>query len=112
MLRKIYFEIKITGVELLAEKKGDENALINGEWIFNVPVTVNKKDIKECIIPNLTEKQKKFVYANEADVLNVALFGMTAKEWRNSNPNISGNIRDSADILHLVILSNLENLNA
>ena len=59
-------------------------------------------------------KQKKFIYAEEADVLNVALFGMTAKEWRINNPDIAdkGNIRDYTDLLHLVILSNLENTNA
>ena len=68
--------------------------------------------IKEFIVPSLTEKQKKFVYANEADVLNVALFGMTAKEWRDKNSNLEGNIRDYTDILHLVVLANLENLNA
>ena len=53
-----------------------------------------------------------FVYANEADVINVALFGMTAKEWREKNPNLNGNIRDYTDIIHLVVLSNLEVLNA
>ncbi len=68
--------------------------------------------IKENIVPKLTEKQKQFVYANEADVINVALFGMTAKEWREQNPNLSGNIRDYTDILHLIVLSNLEVLNA
>ena len=68
--------------------------------------------IKESIIPKLIEKAKTFVYANEADVINVALFGMTAKEWRNKNPSLDGNIRDYADILHLVILSNLEVLNS
>lgn len=62
----------------------------------------------------LTEKQKKFIYAEEADVLNVVLFGMTAKEWRENNPSaaISENIRDYADLLQLVVLSNLENINA
>ena len=60
----------------------------------------------------LTEKQKKYVYAEEADVLNVALFGMTAKEWREINPELKGNIRDYTDLLHLVILNNLENINA
>ena len=60
----------------------------------------------------LYEKQKQYVYANEADVLNVALFGMTAKEWRDKNPNLDGNIRDYTDILHLDVLANLENLNA
>ena len=67
--------------------------------------------IKENIVPTLTDKQKKFVYANEADVLNVALFGMTAKEWKNKNPKLDGNIRDYASILQLVVLINLENLN-
>lgn len=52
------------------------------------------------------------MYANEADVINVALFGMTAKEWREKNPELDGNIRDYADILHLIVLSNLEVLNA
>lgn len=76
---------------------------------------VHTDAIKENIIPNLSEKQQKMAYANEADVLNVALFGMTAKEWRKNNPELakSGqNIRDAADLLHLIILSNLENINA
>ena len=62
----------------------------------------------------MTDKQKKFVYAEEADVLNVALFGVTAKEWRENNPKLAdkGNIRDYTDLLHLVILNNLENINA
>ncbi|MDD4036206.1 MAG: KilA-N domain-containing protein [Bacilli bacterium] len=68
--------------------------------------------IKENIVPILTEKQKLFVYANEADVLNVALFGITAKEWRKQNPSLEGNIRDYASVLQLVVLVNLENLNA
>jgi len=70
--------------------------------------------IKNVIIPTLTEKQEKFAYVNEADILNVALFGMTAKEWREQNPELAknGNIRDYTDLLHLVILNNLENINA
>ena len=68
--------------------------------------------IKENLVPTLTEKQKLYVYANEADVLNVALFGMTAKEWKDTNPDLDGNMRDYANILQLVILSNLANLNA
>ena len=59
-----------------------------------------------------TFAHQQYVYANEADVLNVALFGITAKEWRDKNPNLDGNIRDYTDILHLVVLANLENLNA
>ena len=73
---------------------------------------IHTDSIKENIVPKLTEKQKQFVYANEADVINVALFGMTAKEWREANPDLEGNIRDYADILHLIVLSNLEVLNA
>ena len=74
---------------------------------------VHTDAIKNFIVPTLTEKQKKFVYASEADVLNVALFGMTAKEWRTNNPDIAdkGNIRDYTDLLHLIILNNLENIN-
>ena len=68
--------------------------------------------IKENLIPKLTESQKSYAYAREADILNVALFGMTAKEWKDKNPNVSGNMRDYANILQLVILSNLENVNA
>jgi len=73
---------------------------------------IHTDSIKENIVPKLTEKQKQYVYADEADVINVALFGQTAKEWRENNPNLKGNIRDYTDILHLVILSNLEVLNA
>ena len=73
---------------------------------------IHTDSIKENLVPTLTEKQKLFVYANEADVINVALFGMTAKEWRGNNPKLEGNIRDYTDILHLVVLSNLEVLNA
>ena len=73
---------------------------------------IHTDSIKENIIPTLNEKQKLYVYADEADILNVALFGMTAKEWKDKNPTLEGNIRDYANILQLVILSNLENLNS
>ena len=74
---------------------------------------VHTDAIKNYIVPSVSEKQIRYVYASEADVLNVALFGMTAKEWRDRNPDIkNGNIRDYADLLHLIILSNLENINA
>ena len=69
--------------------------------------------IKQNLIPpELTAKQKSFVYAEEADVLNVALFGITAKEWREENPDLKGNLREYATINQLICLSNLENLNA
>ena len=70
--------------------------------------------IKEYIVPTLTKEQIKFVYSNEADLINVALFGMTAKEWRKNNSKLAkdGNMRDYTDLLHLIILNNLENSNA
>ena len=67
---------------------------------------------KHLITINLTTEQKKEVYASEADLLNVALFGMTAKQWRESNPNKDGNIRDYASTIELAILSNLEFYNS
>lgn len=73
---------------------------------------IHTDSIKEYIVPRLTDKHKTFAYASEADIINVALFGMTAKEWRERNPQLEGNIRDSANILYLVVLSNLEVLNA
>ena len=69
--------------------------------------------IKQNLIPNeLTKEQINYVYAEETDVLNMALFGMTAKEWRNKNKNLDGNIRDHATINELICLANLENLNS
>ena len=69
--------------------------------------------IKQNLIPQeLTLQQTALVYANEADVLNVALFGITAKEWREQNPDVKGNMRDYATINELICLSNMENLNA
>lgn len=70
--------------------------------------------IRDFIVTDLSDRQKRFAYADEADALNVALFGMTAKEWRERNPELAktSNIRDHTDLLHLVILSNLENTNA
>ncbi len=69
--------------------------------------------VKNSIVPNLvSDFQKKIAYKNEADLLNVALFGMTAKEWKVKNPNLKGNQRDYADIRQLLVLCNIENLNA
>ncbi len=69
--------------------------------------------IKNNLVPKeLTKNQINFVYAEEADVLNMALFGITAKEWRAKNPNLDGNIRDYATMNELICLANLENLNS
>ena len=87
------------------------------EWsakreLAKVNYRIHTDAIKENIVPTLTEKQKLYVYANEADILNVALFGITAKQWRDENPDSTGNIRDYATINQLICLSNMENLNA
>ena len=69
--------------------------------------------VKEHLIPpTVTPKQASFTYASEADLLNVALFGMTAKEWRNTHPDTKGNIRDDTSVEQLLVLANLESLNA
>lgn len=69
--------------------------------------------IKHNLIPiEITNAQTSIIYANEADVLNVAMFGMTARQWRDANPDLKGNIRDYASINELICLSNMENLNA
>ena len=112
-------EFKLYVIQEFQRLKKNEAYQNKIDWHANrvlakVSYVVHTDAIKSIIVPNLTEKQKKFVYAEEADVLNVALFGMTDKEWRESNPNLAedGNIRDYTDLLHLVILSNLENINA
>lgn len=112
-------EFKLYLIQEFQRLKKNEAYQNKIDWHANrilakVSYVVQTDTIKSVIVPTLTEKQKKFVYAEEADVLNVALFGMTAKEWRTNNPEIAdkGNIRDYTDLLHLVILNNLENINA
>ena len=112
-------EFKLYVIQEFERLKKNEAYQNKIDWHANrvlakVSYVVHTNAIKSVIVPTLTEKQKKYVYAEEADVLNVALFGMTAKEWRESNPEIAdkGNIRDYTDLLHLVILNNLENINA
>ena len=74
---------------------------------------IHTNAIKHNIVPiELSKKQINYIYAEEADVLNMALFGQTAKEWRNNNPNLNGNIRDYASINELICLANLENINS
>lgn len=112
-------EFKLYVIQEFERLKKNEAYQNKIDWHANrvlakVSYVVHTDAIKSIIVPTLTEKQKKFIYAEEADVLNVALFGITAKEWRESNPEIAnkGNIRDYTDLLHLVILNNLENINA
>lgn len=104
----------ITEFERLKQNESYQNKI---EWsvrreLAKTNYKIHTDSIKENIVPTLTEKQKLYAYANEADILNVALFGMTAKEWKDKNPTLDGNMRDYANILQLVILSNLENLNS
>ncbi len=68
--------------------------------------------IKENIVPTLTEEQLKYVYADEADLLNTALFGKTAAQWRKENPTLKGNIRDYATVEQLLVIANMESYNA
>ena len=111
-------EFKLYLITEFERLKMNEAYQYNVDWsatriLSKVNYVVHTDAIKKCIVPTLTEKQKQFVYAEEADVLNVALFGMTAKEWRVAIPNLlNGNIRDYTDLLHLVILNNLQNTNA
>ena len=98
--------------------KQDENSRLSLNWNLNrelskINYKIHTDAIKENLIPpELTQAQKSFTYANEADMLNVALFGMTAKEWRKTNPNKSGNIRDYATLNQLLVLANMESYNA
>lgn len=112
-------EFKLYVIQEFQRLKKNESYKNKIDWHANrvlakVNYIVHTDAIKSIIVPTLTEKQKKFVYAEEADVLNVALFGITAKDWRKNNPELAknGNIRDYTDLLHLVILNNLENINA
>lgn len=112
-------EFKLYLIKEFERLKKNESYQYKIEWQANrvlskVNYLVHTDAIKMNIVPVLTEEQKKYAYAEEADVLNVALFGMTAKQWREQNPDLAekGNIRDYTDLLHLVILSNLENTNA
>ena len=98
--------------------KEDENNRLKLEWnlqrtLAKVNYQIHTDAIKEKLIPQeITKQQANFIYANEADLLNVALFGITAKEWRDKNPNKTGNIRDYAILEQLVVLSNMESVNA
>ena len=111
-------EFKLYIIKDYQRLKADENSRISLEWnvkriLSKVNYRVHTDAIKDNLIPNeLTAKQKSFVYADEADLLNVALFGVTAAEWRKENKDKQGNMRDYATIEQLLVLANLENVNA
>lgn len=111
-------QFKIYLVKEFQRLKSEENDRLKLEWnlqrtLAKVNYQIHTDAIKENLIPKeITKQQASFVYANEADLLNVALFGITAKEWRDDNPDKSGNIRDYATLEQLVVLSNMESINA
>ncbi|MCO6477659.1 MAG: KilA-N domain-containing protein [Phaeodactylibacter sp.] len=111
-------EFKIYLIKEFQRLKEDENRRLSLEWNLNRTLSklnyrIHTDAIKENIIPeNLTKEQKSFIYASEADVLNVALFGKTAKQWREENPGKEGNIRDYSTVEQLLVLANLESMNA
>ena len=98
--------------------KEDENDRLKLNWnlqrtLAKVNYHIHTDAIKENLIPTTLSKEKiNFVYADEADMLNMALFGLTAKQWRDANPKAEGNMRDDASIEQLVVLSNMESINA
>ena len=107
---------KLYLIEEFQRLKEEEQKLLG--WsakreLAKINYRIHTDAIKQNLIPQeLTPAQKSFVYADEADMLNVAMFGKTAKEWREENPELKGNIRDYATINQLICLSNMENLNA
>ena len=111
-------EFKIYLIKEFQRLKEDENDRLKLGWNFQRTLSkinyhIHTDAIKEKLIPALLPKDKiNFVYANEADLLNMALFGITAKFWRDENPAAEGNIRDTATLEQLVVLSNLESINA
>ncbi len=111
-------EFKLYIIKDYKRIKSDENSKLSLGWNLNREISkinyrIHTDAIKENLIPaELTSNQISFTYANEADVLNVALFGVTSKQWRDANPNKKGNIRDYADINQLLVLANMESYNA
>jgi hypothetical protein len=111
-------EFKFYLIKEFQRLKEDENNRQKLEWniqrtLAKINYKIHTDAIKEKLIPpELTKDQINMEYANEADLLNVALFGITAKMWRDQNKNLKGNIRDYASIEQLVVLSNLESINA
>ncbi len=111
-------EFKLYIIKDYQRLKADENSRISLEWNVNRVISkinykIHTDAIKDNLIPQLVSKQQQaFAYASEADMLNVALFGKTAREWKEQNPEAKGNMRDESTIQQLIVLSNLESMNA
>lgn len=111
-------EFKLYLIKEFQRLKDDENDRLKLGWnlqrtLAKINYRIHTDAIRETLIPPaITNVQASLVYANEADLLNVALFGQTAKQWRDANPDAQGNVRDHAPLEQLVVLTNLESLNA
>lgn len=111
-------EFKLYLITEFERLKEEESSRLKLDWnlqrtLAKINYRIHTDAIKERLMPSLvTKQQAAFVYANEADVLNVALFGCTAKQWRDKNPGVDGNVRDHATLEQLVVLTNLESLNS
>jgi hypothetical protein len=111
-------EFKLYLIKEFQRLKDDENDRLKLDWNFQrtlakVNYQIHTDAIKENLIPKeLTKTQINFIYASEADLLNIALFGVTAKQWKDENPKNKGNMRDDATIEQLVVLSNMESINS
>ena len=111
-------EFKLYIVKDYQRIKRDENSRLSLNWNLNREIAklnyrIHTDAVKANLIPpELTPEQISYKYASEADMLNVAVFGKTAKEWRDSNPGVKGNIRDQADLNQLLVLANAESYNA
>jgi hypothetical protein len=111
-------EFKIYLIKEFRRLKSEENDRLKLGWnlqrtLAKINYRIHTDAIKETLIPpTITKQQASLVYANEADLLNVALFGQTAREWRDTHAGAEGNIRDSAPLEQLVVLTNLESLNS
>lgn len=110
--------VKVLPIKDYQRLKADENSRLSLGWNLNrtlakINYRIHTDAIKDMLIlPDVTFQQQNVTYANEVDLLNVALFGMTAKEWRQANSEVKGNIRDAASLQQLIVLSNMESLNA
>jgi hypothetical protein len=114
----ISVEFELYVIKEFQRLKEDETRAKSLEWdlqrtLSKINYRIHTDAIRDEIVPKMVSKEQiMFVYANEADLLNVALFGKTAKQWRDENPNEKGNIRDFAALEQLVVLSNMESINA
>lgn len=111
-------EFKLYIIKDYQRLKSDENSRLSLGWNLNrtlakINYRIHTDAIKDMLIPpDVTPYRQSMTYASEADVLNVALFGITAKEWRQTNPDAKGNIRDEASLQQLIVLANMESINA